>query len=135
MATPCTPVYGAGHPNLDRDHEILLRIRHDLGAAAAQPARWQALCLELLAYLDAHCEHEEQLMARYHYPGAEAHRNDHTAARQHLQSLVGSTPESGELVAAMDNWIHSHMRNVDARFAEFLSLLDVPPPEDPGGSF
>lgn len=132
MARPS--VSGFGHASLDRDHDLLflilgnLKPALDIGSDVGADTR-ALFGVELLAYAEAHFEHEEQLMERYRYPGKAAHQEEHERFRKQAYSLVRAcvTPNSplGPLVAAVEDWIDTHMREADARLAEFLNSCNV----------
>jgi hemerythrin len=61
MSALSEKIYGAGHANLDRDHEVLLQIVGELKNLPADSPRLERIGAELLAYLDAHFEDEERL--------------------------------------------------------------------------
>lgn len=127
-------VYGSGHASLDRDHDLLFLILRslkpaiDIGSDVGADTR-ELFGVELLAYAEAHFEHEEQLMERYRYPGTAAHQEEHQRFRKQAYALVRAcvTPNAllGPLVAAVEDWIETHMREADARFAEFLNSRNV----------
>jgi hemerythrin len=132
MKRSASSVYGAGsgHANLDRDHDILFDIlnRANLGFHD-NPGGSECISVELLAYTDSHFEHEEQLMDLYHYPLASAHKQAHDQFRVQLKGLVGACDGSESdlqpLILTLENWFERHIREVDARFAEFLSNRSV----------
>lgn len=131
MKQASTGVYGCpGHPNLDRDHDILFTIldKLKLGLHVAADSR-ASISAELRAYADAHFEHEEQLMERYRYPATSAHKEAHQQFRVQLEALVGACalPDAAlqPLVAAIEGWIDSHLRDADARLADFLRTFNV----------
>jgi len=81
-------VYGSGHANLDRDPDLLFLILQNLKRAidigSDEGADTRALFgMELLAYAEAHFEHEEKLMERCQYPDAAAHKEEHRRFRMH----------------------------------------------------
>ena len=61
MSALSEKIYGAGHANLDRDHDVLLRIASELRDLTTDPPRLERIGRELLAYMDAHFEDEERL--------------------------------------------------------------------------
>lgn len=123
-------VHGSGHANLDRDHEILYEIVQRLKQGLKGEAEDRELIgSELLAYTDAHFEHEEELMDRHRFPGAPAHKLAHQKFRTQLEGMVRTcaAPDAPlePLVLAIENWFEIHIREVDARFAEFLMSKNV----------
>lgn len=129
-APPDVFVYGSGHVNLDRDHEILITILRRMKEPDLDASALQRSLTELLAYLDAHFEHEEDLMNRYDYPEAPAHKESHREIRTDVERLHCCCPAGAmqELVCALDLWIETHMRGVDAQLAAFLRTCEVERP-------
>lgn len=130
MKNTASGVYGSGHANLDRDHEILYEIVNRLKQGLNGEAENRELIgSELLAYTDAHFENEEELMDRHGFPGAPAHKQSHQKFRSQLEAMVRTcampdTPLE-PLVLAIETWFDSHIRESDARFAEFLMSKNV----------
>jgi hemerythrin len=133
------PIYDSGHPKLDRDHEILVDLLRELKARDFDSANVELMGMELLAYLDAHFEHEEQLMDLYGYPGTPEHRDAHNRFRSQAEGLARdcALPDATvqPLVAAIERWLESHMQGEDARFAEFLGERGAEACEDETGVF
>jgi len=118
-------VYGAGHANLDRDHFLLL----DLVEKLKNGNKSETALTEFLAYLDAHTEHEEELMELYRYPEKEAHKAAHDELKSEAARLLPGwqTTPVAEIAATIEGWIKVHMLDADVRFAAFLNSLAVPP--------
>lgn len=119
--------YGSGYAELDRDHALLIQILKELKAATnAPPSRLNDLMLQLRAYLDAHFEHEEQLMERFQYYDAAAHYASHREIKEQADRLAAAiaadTPTAiSASVSAIERWIEEHMCGVDRKLADFLA--------------
>ena len=128
-----TDISRSGHVNLDRDHEILIAILERLQVPNVDKDGLTVLAAQFLAYLDAHFEHEEDLMTRYEYPLAPAHKEAHQEMRVQAERLVAACvvrrEAVPELISSIELWIESHMRGVDAQFAAFLNGHDVEHPD------
>ncbi len=122
--------YGAGYQELDHDHGLLIDILRQLKASTnAPPSRLNDLMLQLRAYLDAHFEHEEALMDRFHYTEAAAHKSSHEVFRKRADDLADAIeadcPDSiRKCIAALESWIDEHVCDVDRKLAEFLKKVD-----------
>jgi hemerythrin len=122
-------IYGAGHTNLDRDHALLFDILVKLKSADLNRSDVPALANQLVAYLDAHFEHEELLMDRYGYPDAMEHKRAHSHFRAEAISMLRgcSAPEASRdvLSLSIEQWLENHTRMDDRVFANFLNSFDV----------
>jgi hemerythrin-like metal-binding protein len=118
------PVYGAGNANLDRDHSILLQLVDELKEGRIDPVVMADTGRRLLAYLDAHFEHEEELMDRFHYPDAAAHKEAHSRFRADAVSLISlyanSEADGKAILRSLRRWVETHVCDVDARLGCFL---------------
>ena len=127
---PIRSDYGAGYAELDHDHALLIDILRQLKASTnAPPSRLNDLMLQLRAYLDAHFEHEENLMDRFQYADAPAHKAAHEVFRKRADDLADAIeadcPDSiRKCIAALESWIDEHVCDVDRKLAEFLKRVD-----------
>jgi len=130
MGAIIPPQYGSGYEELDRDHALLIEILRDLKASTnAPPSRLNDLMLQLRAYLDAHFEHEEQLMEQFQYYDTAAHKQSHrdiTRQAEHLADAIAADIPTAisACLSAMEGWIEEHMCGVDRKLADFLSERD-----------
>jgi hemerythrin-like metal-binding protein len=130
MGAIIPPQYGSGYEELDRDHVLLIQILSDLKAATnAPPSRLNDLMLQLRAYLDAHFEHEEQLMQQFQYYDTAAHQASHRDIKQQAERLADAIAADiptaiAASLRAIEGWIEEHMCGVDRKLAEFLSERD-----------
>lgn len=127
---PIRSDYGAGYEELDHDHALLIDILRQLKASTnAPPSRLNDLMLQLRAYLDAHFEHEESLMDRFHYADAASHKACHDVFRKHADDLADAIQADCPLaistsISDLESWIDVHVCDVDRRLAEYLKQAD-----------
>jgi len=120
--------YRTGIDELDRQHEVLLRLGErclDRDLSAQQQLE---LLRFLVQYAQAHFETEEFAMDLFGFPGAEAHKRDHALLRAqldqrgHLASTRRmSAPAEHQATALLRRWITQHVLGADAELARFLS--------------
>lgn len=122
--------YRAGYEELDRDHAVLMDILARLRMSTNAP-QWKLndLMLELRAYLEAHFEHEEALMDRFQYEEAATHKACHAVFRKQADDLAAAIEADcpnaiATSIAALQEWIDTHICGVDRRLAEFLKTVD-----------
>jgi hemerythrin-like metal-binding protein len=132
-------MYGAGNANLDRDHEILLDLIEQMRRPNIDSVAVATVLLEMRAYTDAHFEHEEELMDRYGYPDAAAHKAAHQQFAHQLDALLNacslpSRPMQG-IGEIVEDWLQIHICGVDARFGEYLKQFAVAPCAADAGVF
>ena len=127
---PIRSDYGAGYEALDHDHDLLIDILRQLKASTnAAPSRLNDLMLQLRSYLDAHFEHEESLMDRFHYADAANHQASHEVFRKRADDLADAIQADCPLaiatsISALESWIDVHVCDVDRKLAEFLKKAD-----------
>ncbi|MEI6559115.1 MAG: hemerythrin family protein [Rhodospirillaceae bacterium] len=126
------PIYSV----MNEDHIELYRILGELrlsGVRSADDAavreRKRAATLDVMQRLieesRAHFRREEALMARYDYPAARAHKDDHLVLLMSIevyfaQVAAGSVPATDEVSDYLKTWLTSHIRNADHLLERFL---------------
>jgi hemerythrin-like metal-binding protein len=130
MGAIIPPQYGSGNEELDRDHARLIEILSGLKTSTnAPPSRLNDLMLQLRTYLDAHFEHEEQLMEQFQYYDTAAHQQSHRDIKQQAEHLADAIAADiptaiSACLSAMAGWIEEHMCGVDRKLADYLSERD-----------
>lgn len=121
---PIPTTYSSSFASLDRDHALLIEILNELKASAnASASTRNELRLRLLAYLDAHFEHEEDLMDEFQYSESAAHKASHREMREkaHAAIHLDSPAAISAYVSVLERWIEEHMCGIDRKLADFLS--------------
>lgn len=115
-----------GSPDVDREHQALFRILHDLDEAVERGDRAQVeVVLErLVSYSNFHFRSEEELMRARRYPVIEDHIREHRKFTSRL-TLLKYQPyrdEAGrDLLEFIRTWVRGHILQTDQRFGEFLN--------------
>lgn len=121
-------VYQTGIVALDNEHKQLIAqinrlyeaIRDKRGAGAlGETIRM------LLEYTEQHFQHEEQLLAQFHFPGREDHLEAHRSLRQQVEELemrcaAGSEELARELFNFLRAWLLEHILEVDKKYGVYL---------------
>lgn len=119
-----------GHPKIDQQHQELIQKFNDfLDACNARHGKDQLG--ELYQFLDdyviLHFHAEEDLMARYNYPGAMEHRAEHRDFTNRLAGLRSDLEQVGPTVhvlirtnKALLYWLTNHIKKIDVKLAQFL---------------
>jgi hemerythrin len=117
--------YSTGVEWIDEQHRALFRMSEDYREAldARQGDRVYGLMLESLAlYARAHFGFEEQCMARYNCPVAEANAHAHKQFvgtvdryRERFMSNGFDPLEARQLVDFIDQWLASHIARIDTQ--------------------
>jgi hemerythrin-like metal-binding protein len=89
-----------------------------------------ALLGELYAYAARHMTHEEDVLEQHKYPELESHRLEHQEFRRRLREYMedldsGRTPIALSLMQFLQEWLESHMDEVDRQYVEFLKAKGV----------
>lgn len=120
--------YATDIKSIDRQHEKLLEILNALTAAMDRGApKTELLDLfgELLRFTKLHFTYEERLLAEHHYPGLEAHTNEHNlllSRGRALQSFIqdGKLEFTKNVTVFLSDWLADHLVNCDQKYANFL---------------
>jgi hemerythrin len=127
------PHYRIGIEAMDAQHARWIRLIEKFRAAGADHLRESAgyaaakEALErLLEYTRLHFASEEKLLAEHHYPGLDAHREEHrkletavAALRAELHAhATRTTPLKLNLLATI--WLMEHITQADREYARFI---------------
>lgn len=119
-----------GNAVIDGEHRELLKAVNAMMDACAKGqgrAYIEPTITFLLQYVNKHFAHEEELQARYKYPGMAAHKQFHTEYTRQLKGIVSTIPMNGPTVANLSSLNHhiatlvSHIRTEDKRLGSFLN--------------
>lgn len=125
-----TDEFSVGIPEIDADHQQLLKLLNDLHEAVETKAGDEVLekVLDaLLLYVSYHFAHEEGLFLRTKYPGYERHRQAHLALRNtvteiHAEFQSGSREVLPQQVLEfLKTWLFQHIMVADRAFSEYLA--------------
>lgn len=118
-----------GEDEIDKEHWGLFALINDLGDKRAQGAVETSVASTveaLVAYVDAHFEHEENRMRETGYPGLEEHKKAHEALARRVGEFreeFNRAPETFNYDGFMEflsNWLSQHILRLDMEFAAFL---------------
>lgn len=95
---------GAGVAAIDRDHDEMMLLAQQLAKLHTQndTGAVQKVLGVLLANAEAHWQREDEMLARYGYPGAAEHAHSHASARQLLLELIAAPPHPEAAFRAED---------------------------------
>lgn len=117
-----------GIPDIDAQHQRLFQLMSGLHDAMSQGEgisySTKALT-ELAAYTDYHFRAEEQLLAKYRYPEARSHISEHRDFRRQIEGFQAKLAKGGigvstQLMAFLRDWLLSHIKEKDKRYASFI---------------
>lgn len=116
-----TVAMSVGVPELDADHQVLIKIINELEANAEDQTRQsvvrQAL-YALLRYAEYHFGREEKVLAACNYLGLDEHKKEHRAFIQKMRGTADrfdADPEreadviSKELLTFLKDWLNHHI--------------------------
>ncbi|WP_029911824.1 bacteriohemerythrin [Pelobacter seleniigenes] len=121
-------IYATGILVLDNEHRRLIREINRLYLALRDKQGDEILddvLLMLETYTREHFQHEEALMAEYHYPGLAEHQQLHAkliSAVQELKQRATQEKEgmAQELFHFLRTWLLEHILGVDKRYGPYL---------------
>jgi hemerythrin len=115
---------------IDQQHKMLIQRLDDVDAAIER-SKGEGVIVKtisfLMDYTNFHFSTEEKNMKASNYPGLEEHLKAHKELIRTLNDLEEDFREEGatHLLAAalntfLNNWLITHIKNVDVRFGKFL---------------
>lgn len=114
--------YRTGHPEIDKQHEILFEIIDDVKAHSNQP-----IVMQLIQYVVQHFSYEEALMKQNHYPNYEVHKQKHEEIKKIVRSCKDQLLKGGQyaedLNKVLELWVQYHVGDYDKKLASFLLSL------------
>ncbi|MEA3362841.1 MAG: bacteriohemerythrin [Thermodesulfobacteriota bacterium] len=121
-------IYETGIVTLDNEHRGLIQEINRLYEAVRDKRGEEILgevLTALVAYTVDHFQHEEKLMAEYHYPGLEEHQKIHqeliaTVEELKQRATSGTEELATELLTFLRTWVLEHILKVDKEYGAFL---------------
>ena len=128
-----TPEYSVHVAQLDHEHQRFFQLSKNLYAAItthSSRAVIGALLGELYAYSVQHMTHEEEILESFAYPELESHRNEHKDFRERVRDFMNEFDAGRDAIALsllqfLQEWLHTHIQDVDQRYAGFLRSKGV----------
>jgi len=122
-------VLSVGVDEIDEDHRKLVNIFNILNHSVtegASPEYLAAVLEELINCTVWHFSHEERLMLKYGYEGAEEHKAEHQeliqGARELQQEILqAGKPVADEDIEFLERWLTGHILTSDARLGSYLA--------------
>ncbi len=121
-------IYATGIVVLDNEHRGLIE-QIDLLYEAVRDKRGDEVIVDILTTLEKytvdHFQHEEKLMAEYHFPGLEQHKVIHVNLIAEIQKFKqknsdGAEELAKELLSFLRSWLMEHIMKVDKEYGAFL---------------
>jgi hemerythrin-like metal-binding protein len=127
------------HGVMDDDHRTMAVLINKLYLSVNEGFGNEATCQvarSLLEFSREHFSHEKRLMEHYSYPDTMRHLWQHRELLDELSSLINSLEGASAGIKAgaiefIDNWFTAHLRDSDAKLADFLNSLDPEPDPRP----
>lgn len=112
-----------GVQEIDRQHQKLVEMLNQFydKMAAGDKQALPSLLASLAEYTVTHFHTEERYFDRFHYAGAEAHKQHHREFIQKVQDVT-SRIQSGKMVMSLEitgflkEWVTSHIKNEDKKY-------------------
>ncbi len=121
-------IYETGIVALDNEHRGLIEEINRL-YEAVRDKHGETVLADILTMLEKytvdHFQHEEKLMAEYHYPGLDEHRKIHQELIANIGELKerassGTEDLAKELLTFLRGWVLEHILKVDKEYGAFL---------------
>jgi hemerythrin len=123
-----------GLPEIDADHQNLIRIYNDFDRAAEEGRGEEQLAAtleQLVHYVSYHFRHEESFFIRTNYPDYEIHKKDHERWMNHISEIYGGlrTRPMHETQAAVQEFlrvfISGHVMVLDRKFGLYFNSSHI----------
>ena len=123
------PNLSIGIQSFDTEHKKLVGYLNELNSAmmaGSGKAACERILTGLISYTKTHFANEERIFDLYHYPDAEAHKQEHV----NLIREVGSFYErfqrnevalSVSLLQFLESWLKNHIQVTDKKYGVFLN--------------
>lgn len=126
-------LFNLGIERMDVEHRALLQLFDEFASCIkASPQNAGEVVQRAIALANAHFEHEEEMIARSAYRGAEDHKLRHRHLRLQLTTLVGDTlgydnhnPVTLENLDIMRSLLEQHIAGPDRELAAHLKVSGV----------
>ena len=123
------PSYSVGVPEIDGQHQELVRIINEVHEAMVlrkAGAELAVLMQELLEYTQNHFLHEERLMIQTRYPAALSHRDEHDRMRKAVSEFqrdldAGKSGLALRLMSFLKDWLIRHIQASDRELGRYLA--------------
>ena len=121
--------YNLGIPEMDQQHQGLVRILNALHASMSKGSPRESLEMvlrDLIAYTERHFKCEEQLMVRRGYSGLKAHQAEHQKLTKEVHDLRDRL-HAGKIMVSLDtmnflkSWLTNHIMCHDKAYAKELA--------------
>ena len=115
--------------NLDKQHQklfdIVNRLHEAMGVGKGQ-AQVKTVLDELIDYTKTHFAAEEAMLEKQGYPTLAAHKGEHKALLEKVQTykkdfLEGKTGISASLLQFLVDWLKKHIQQTDKKYSQFLN--------------
>jgi hemerythrin len=115
-------------PEIDEDHRRLLDLFNILNHAVEQgdAAEYvEAVMEELISCTVWHFRHEERLMLKYGYEGAEQHKAEHEELIASAKALQQKLRDEGKPIVSgdlrfLEHWLTGHILGIDKDLGSYL---------------
>lgn len=117
---------------LDKQHKELFKLYTELCRSLERKRQIDVsyAIIKLNVYALYHFASEEQLLEKYNYPGLEEHKKEHAVFADRAKEFrerysAGEKKLAAEIKEWLENWISSHILEIDCRYGEFLNRKGV----------
>lgn len=123
-----TDSLSVGIESIDEQHQLLVQIINDLNEAMKNNEADHIMVeifARLISYTHVHFAFEEQLFDSHGYQGSEAHKAQHEALIETIDTLKsrlegGGTTVGIEVMEFLRRWLTDHILKTDMEYANFL---------------
>ncbi len=128
-----SPDFSVGVERFDAQHEkyfLIVQKLYDAIRFRAPRARVGEILGELYAYSVSHMTDEEDVLEEYGFPRLQEHRAEHRKFRRNVRSYMdefdaGNTAIAVSVFQFLQDWLHTHLSEMDGRYTEFLHARGV----------
>lgn len=124
--------YRIGDARIDREHQVLFEMFHELHLELQTTVRrdvLKSMLLNISSHTIEHFQNEEALMQARGYPGLERHQHIHANLLKKVSKIIGKfdqvadfTPDE-QLTEFLHEWLAHHIRGEDQTMIHFFRSL------------
>ncbi|MDR2868850.1 MAG: bacteriohemerythrin [Deferribacteraceae bacterium] len=128
-----TPAMSVKILKIDTEHKKLISLTDTLDKAMKEGKGKDVITKvldELLTYTKTHFKGEEEMMAKYSYPGIDEQKQQHTTFVNKIAELqtkykAGNTMISVDAIGFLNKWIVNHIQKIDMKYSTFFNEKGV----------
>lgn len=114
---------------IDQQHKKLIALINELNEAMKQGKGMELLgkiVTNLISYTETHFQTEEKYFAKFGYPDAEAHKQEHADFVQKVKDFKAGFEKKKlsltiQIMSFLSDWLRNHIMGTDKKYSRFFN--------------